>query len=74
MVFDEAGSASVGERSRPIRPESLAPRTLADRTASRTAIHRDRERGDLLVDQEAELGYRFLAVPWRRMTGGSSAP
>ncbi|MFH6787228.1 MULTISPECIES: IclR family transcriptional regulator domain-containing protein [Methylobacterium] len=64
--LDEADLAAFLER---IRPEPLTPQTLVDRTALRGAIHRDRERGYSLVDQEAEVGYRSLAVPVRRYDG-----
>ncbi|WP_407526303.1 IclR family transcriptional regulator domain-containing protein [Methylobacterium oryzisoli] len=52
-----------------IRPAPLTPHTLVDRTSLAAAIHRDRERGYSLVDQEAEVGYRSLAVPVRRYDG-----
>lgn len=52
-----------------IQPEPLTPQTLVDRAALGNAIHRDREQGYSLVDQEAEVGYRSLAVPVKRYDG-----
>ncbi|GJD49056.1 Pca regulon regulatory protein [Methylobacterium crusticola] len=64
--LDEKDLAAFLDR---IRPEPLTPHTLVNRAALLAAIHRDRERGYSLVDQEAEVGYRSLAVPVRRYDG-----
>jgi IclR family transcriptional regulator, pca regulon regulatory protein len=52
-----------------IKPEKLTPATIVDRAALRQAIRRVREDGYSLVDQEAELGFRSISVPLRRVDG-----
>lgn len=52
-----------------IKPEKLTPATIVDRAALRQAIQRVREDGYSLVDQEAELGFRSISVPLRRVDG-----
>jgi IclR family pca regulon transcriptional regulator len=43
--------------------------TIVDRAKLRVAIRRTREDGYSLVDQEAELGFRSISVPLRRLDG-----
>jgi IclR family transcriptional regulator, pca regulon regulatory protein len=52
-----------------IKPEKLTPATVVDRAALRQAIRKVREDGYSLVDQEAELGFRSISVPLRRLDG-----
>lgn len=52
-----------------IKPEKLTPTTLVDRAALRQAIRKVRADGYSLVDQEAELGFRSISVPLRRLDG-----
>jgi IclR family transcriptional regulator, pca regulon regulatory protein len=52
-----------------IKPEKLTSLTVTDRAALRRVIRRAREDGYSLVDQEAELGFRSISVPLRRLDG-----
>ena len=54
---------------RNLKPEPVTPHTLTDSADLWAAVLRDRERGYSLVDQEAEIGYRSLAVPVTRYDG-----
>jgi IclR family pca regulon transcriptional regulator len=49
--------------------QRLTPMTIVDRAKLRVAIRRTREDGYSLVDQEAELGFRSISVPLRRLDG-----
>jgi IclR family transcriptional regulator, pca regulon regulatory protein len=50
-----------------IKPEKLTSATIVDRAALRRAIRKARIDGYSLVDQEAELGFRSISVPLRRL-------
>jgi IclR family transcriptional regulator, pca regulon regulatory protein len=52
-----------------IKAEKLTPATVVDRATLRQAIRKVREDGYSLVDQEAELGFRSISVPLRRLDG-----
>jgi IclR family pca regulon transcriptional regulator len=52
-----------------LRPARVTPATVVDKAALRQAILAVREAGHALVDGEAEVGYRSLAVPIRRFDG-----
>jgi IclR family transcriptional regulator, pca regulon regulatory protein len=52
-----------------IKPEKLTPATIVDRAELRQAIGKVRADGYSLVDQEAELGFRSISVPLRRLDG-----
>jgi IclR family pca regulon transcriptional regulator len=52
-----------------LRPQALTPQTEIDITTLRTRILAARAEGFALVDQEAEIGFRSLAVPLRRYDG-----
>ncbi|TPG59824.1 IclR family transcriptional regulator [Roseomonas nepalensis] len=52
-----------------LRPEALTPRTETDPARVRTAVLAARAAGHALVEEEAELGFRSLAVPLRRYDG-----
>jgi IclR family transcriptional regulator, pca regulon regulatory protein len=52
-----------------LRPTAVTAATLTDKAALRRKILKVRERGYALVDQEAEAGFRSLAVPIRRYDG-----
>jgi IclR family pca regulon transcriptional regulator len=52
-----------------VEPPRLTPRTLVRREDIRAAVLRDRAQGWSLVDQEAEIGFRSIAVPVRRRDG-----
>ena len=54
---------------RRLRPKPVTPHTLTDKARLKRAILRIRQEGIALVDQEAELGMRSLAVPLRRFDG-----
>ena len=52
-----------------LKPVQATPHTVTDKVRLRQAIHDARARGFALVDQEAEPGFRSLAVPLRRYDG-----
>jgi IclR family transcriptional regulator, pca regulon regulatory protein len=52
-----------------LEPVRMTAMTQTDKTALRAAILATREQGHALVDQEAEPGFRSLAVPIRRYDG-----
>lgn len=52
-----------------LRPQALTPQTELDRRALRRRVLEARAEGFSLVDQEAEIGFRSLAVPLRRYDG-----
>lgn len=52
-----------------LRPQALTPRTELDPKVLRARILEARVEGFSLVDQEAEVGFRSLAVPLRRYDG-----
>lgn len=52
-----------------LRPEPVTPRTETDPARIRAAILAARAAGHALVEDEAELGFRSLAVPLRRYDG-----
>jgi IclR family pca regulon transcriptional regulator len=52
-----------------LRPVALTPQTNVDKAALCRAIVAVRAQGHALVDQEAELGFRSIAVPVRRFDG-----
>jgi IclR family pca regulon transcriptional regulator len=54
-------------------PVAITPATLTDKQAIRQAILTAREQGYALADQEAEAGFRSLAVPIRRYDGRIAA-
>jgi IclR family pca regulon transcriptional regulator len=53
-----------------IEPQKLTPHTVTDKAALEAMIATDRSQGYSLVDQEAEAGFRSIAVPVRRPSGG----
>jgi IclR family pca regulon transcriptional regulator len=52
-----------------IEPQRLTPRTITDKTVLKTTVIADRSQGYSLVDQEAEAGFRSIAVPVSRQSG-----
>ncbi len=52
-----------------LRPVAVTPQTELDVARIRTRITEAREAGYSFVDQEAEIGFRSLAVPLRRHDG-----
>jgi IclR family transcriptional regulator, pca regulon regulatory protein len=53
-----------------IQPEKLTPQTVTDKAVLKAMIITDRSQNYSLVDQEAEAGFRSIAVPVRRQSGG----
>lgn len=53
-----------------IEPQKLTPHTVTDKAVLKAMIIADRSQGYSLVDQEAEAGFRSIAVPVRRQSGG----
>ena len=49
--------------------QKLTPATIVDRNELRRTIRKVREDGYSLVDQEAEVGFRSVSVPVRRLDG-----
>jgi IclR family pca regulon transcriptional regulator len=52
-----------------VEPRRLTPATVVGRKELRRAILKARADGFALVDQEAEIGFRSIAVPLRRLDG-----
>jgi IclR family pca regulon transcriptional regulator len=52
-----------------LAPEPVTPRTETDIARIRAGIEAARREGFALMDQEAEIGFRSLAVPLRRYDG-----
>ncbi len=50
-------------------PKRLTAATVVYRAQLRDAIHKARKDGYSLVDQEAEMGFRSISVPLRRLDG-----
>ena len=65
-ALDDAGLDAFLARSRPAR---LTRYTVTDKRALKALILKARRDGFALVDQEAELGFRSVAVPLRRRDG-----
>ncbi|MEQ8346755.1 MAG: IclR family transcriptional regulator C-terminal domain-containing protein [Sneathiellaceae bacterium] len=53
--------------------EAVTPHTVTDRAGLRLRIEAARDQGHAIVDQEAELGFRSVAVPLRRLDGKAVA-
>lgn len=51
-----------------IKPQQLTPHTVTDKSLLKAMIITDRVEGYSLVDQEAEAGFRSIAVPVRRQS------
>jgi IclR family pca regulon transcriptional regulator len=52
-----------------ITPEAITPKTVTDPVLLRKMLEQVDDEGFALAEQEAELGFRSLAVPVRRQTG-----
>lgn len=52
-----------------LAPQPLTPKTVADKTALTQIFAKTEREGFALADQEAELGFRSIAVPVRRFDG-----
>jgi IclR family pca regulon transcriptional regulator len=52
-----------------LKPLALTPHTVTDKRALRRLVLAARRAGFALADQEAELGFRSIAVPLRRYDG-----
>jgi len=52
-----------------LRPRAITAHTVTDKTALRALLHRVAADGFALAQEEAELGFRSLAVPVRRAGG-----
>jgi IclR family pca regulon transcriptional regulator len=53
-----------------VEPRKLTPHTVTDKAVLKAKIIADRSQGYSLVDQEAEAGFRSIAVPVSRPSGG----
>jgi IclR family transcriptional regulator, pca regulon regulatory protein len=56
-----------------IQPKRITSSTIVDKRELRKAIIEVREDGYALADQEAEIGFRSIAVPLRRLDGRTIA-
>lgn len=65
-----AGNPAAIDR---LQPQALTPRTVTDKSELAAIIDRAAKDGYALSDQEAELGFRSLAVPVRRFDGRAVA-
>lgn len=52
-----------------LRPVAVTPQTILDPVAIRAQVMKARREGFALVDQEAEIGFRSIAMPLRRYDG-----
>lgn len=52
-----------------IRPQAITPRTVTDKGALRKLLLRVSSEGFAIAEEEAEAGFRSLAVPIRRVSG-----
>ncbi len=52
-----------------LKPAAVTPQTVTDKARLKQLILGVRKRGYALVDQEAEIGFRSIAVPVRRYDG-----
>jgi IclR family pca regulon transcriptional regulator len=69
VLLGRLSNDEVAEVIGRIKPQQLTPFTVTDRQALIAAIITDRVRSYSLVDQEAEDGFRSLAVPVLRYDG-----
>jgi IclR family pca regulon transcriptional regulator len=53
-----------------IEPQRLTPHTVTDKAVLKAIVITDRRQGYSFVDQEAEAGFRSVAVPVNRRSGG----
>lgn len=68
-LADEALDKALGD----LEPKALTDHTLTDIALIRSAILTARHQGYCIVDQEAETGFRSIAVPVRRPDGQIAA-
>ena len=61
--------ASVDAFLARVEPRKLTPATVTDKKALRAAILKARMEGFSFADQEAEIGFRSISVPLRRLDG-----
>jgi IclR family pca regulon transcriptional regulator len=61
--------AALDEALARVPPHKLTPMTTVDKRALRKAIVKARADGFSYVDQEAEVGFRSISVPLRRLDG-----
>ncbi len=65
--------AALEDYLRRLRPAAVTPRTVTDKAALRRILAGVRRAGFAFVDQEAELGFRSVAVPLWRLDGRAVA-
>jgi IclR family pca regulon transcriptional regulator len=54
---------------RQLRPQAITPRTVTDKAQLRTILAGVAAEGFAIAEEEAEVGFRSLAVPVRRVGG-----
>jgi IclR family pca regulon transcriptional regulator len=52
-----------------LRPQAITPRTVTDKAQLRKILTRVATEGFAIAEEEAEIGFRSLAVPVRRVGG-----
>ena len=70
VLLGGLGDAGLDAYLARIAPQKLTPSTVIDKSVLRVMVVTDRAQGYSLVDQEAEPGFRSIAVPVRRQSGG----
>lgn len=73
VLLGGLGDAALDAYFDRLVPVPQTPTTETDKTALRRLVHEAAEKGYALVDQEAEAGFRSLAVPVRRYDGRIAA-
>lgn len=71
VLLGALGEAELDAYLARVAPERLTSRTVTDIDLLRATVASDREQGYSLVDQEAEHGFRSIAVPVRRRDGAT---
>jgi IclR family pca regulon transcriptional regulator len=69
VLLSGLGETERGTYFAALRPQALTPKTETDGAALRKLVQKTEIEGYALADQEAELGFRSLAVPVRRFDG-----
>jgi IclR family pca regulon transcriptional regulator len=70
VLLGGLGEAELDAYLARLDPQKLTPNTVTDRAVLKAMIITDRSQGYSLVDQEVEAGFRSIAVPVRRLSGG----
>jgi len=69
ILISELGEEALEAKLLELKPRALTEQTLTDKALIRAAILTARHQGYCIVDQEAETGFRSIAVPARSPGG-----